>query len=139
VPVIEDLGAEHDRLLTQSNAVRAALDAGDSAGARARLDGLLELLRRHNDVEEASVFAALSASGELVDQVDALRDEHGAVWAEVTAGLRQDADVLRLLDDLRDHIAREEYDLFPATLLAVAPAEWEAIEQAAAEVRARAA
>jgi hypothetical protein len=40
-----------------------------------------------------------------------------------------------VLAELEAHIAREEYDLFPATLLAIPPRAWDAAEQAAARAR----
>jgi len=40
-----------------------------------------------------------------------------------------DESALRLLDDLHDHIGREEYDLFPASLLALGPADWARAEK----------
>lgn len=57
MPVIEDLGAEHESLLARSSDVHRAIDRGDYTAARAELDGLVHYLRRHTAVEEASVLA----------------------------------------------------------------------------------
>jgi hypothetical protein len=46
-----------------------------------------------------------------------------------------DVAVARVLGDVAAHIARVEHDLFPATLSALAPGDWEAVELAAAEAR----
>lgn len=143
MPVIEDLGADHESLLARSSEVHRAIGRGDHAIARAELDRLVHALRHHTTIEEASLFAGLRAAGEMVDHVDALTGDHAAVSSDVARldhldGAEWDAAVVRLLDELRDHISREEYDLFPATLLAIGPGDWDAIEQAAATERAHA-
>jgi hypothetical protein len=142
-PVIEGLGADHEDLLTRAGQVRSLIDAGERAAARAELDELLDRLRVHTAVEEASVFVGLRAAGELVDHVEKLAAEHHDMWA-VTAALDVDGPgwdeaVRQLLDDLHAHIADEEYDLFPAANIAIALGGWDEIEVAAAEVRAHAA
>ena len=143
MPVIDDLGADHDDLLARARRVRGLLDAGDRDQAGSQLADLLDRLRVHTEVEEASVFAGLRAAGEMVDYVDSLAGEHAYVWAVVdaldpsdTAGW--DAAVVGLLDDLQHHIGREEYDLFPATLVAIGPGEWEGVAAAAAKARSHA-
>ena len=139
--MIEDLGADHERLGDLARRVRTAIDAGDREAAHDALDDLITFLRHHTELEEASVFAALRAAGEMSDHVEALAADHAAVWDAVAALDDVDdwnARVLTLLDDLHEHIAREEYDLFPATLVALAPADWDAVEAAAREVRASA-
>lgn len=143
MPVIEDLGADHESLLARSSEVHRAIGRGDSAVAHAELDGLIHDLRHHTAVEEASVFAGLRAAGEMLDDLDALTGDHSAVWSEVARidrldGGDWDAAVVCLLNELHDHISREEYDLFPATLLAIAPGAWDDIERAAALERAHA-
>ena len=139
--MIEDLGADHEDLLARSASVRALIDAGDRPAARPALDRLVEILRHHTEIEEASIFTALRDAGELLDDVDALAGEHRAVWTmvdrlELLDDAAWDDVVLAMLDDLHDHIAREEYDLFPATLLAIGPGQWDAVEAAAREARA---
>jgi hypothetical protein len=139
MPVIEDLGADHEDLLARADLVRDRLRTGRRDDAAAAFDELVRALRRHTAVEEASLFAALRASGEMVDAVDGLADDHTMVWRTVDAldpdGAGWDGVVAGLLDDLQDHIAREEYDLFPASLMAIGPAEWDAVETAAEAVR----
>ena len=139
MPVIDELGAEHEALLTMCGAVRRAIDAGDRTGARAAFAGLLVALRLHTEVEERSILAVMRSSPELTETVDALLAEHGAVHDAVAALDEEswDAGVRKVLDDLHDHIAREEYDVFPASLLAIDLSGWDAVEAAAAEVRGR--
>jgi hypothetical protein len=113
IPVIEDLGDQHARLGVLAETVRRAAAAGDTVRARAVFDELVEVLRVHTAFEEATVFAALRSEGEMDDDVDGL------------------------LADLHVHIAREEYDLFPAMLMALSPAGWDAVERAAASCDGR--
>lgn len=141
MPVIEDLGADHEALLARGADVLRAIGRGDHATAGAELDRLVQDLRHHTVVEEASVFAGLRAAGEMLDHVEVLTGDHAAVWSDLARldhldGVEWDAAVARLLDELHDHITREEYDLFPAMLVAIGPGDWEAIEQAAARERA---
>jgi hypothetical protein len=139
MPVIEHLGADHEDLLSRAGDVRRLLRAGRGKDASAAFVELVLALRQHTTVEEAGLFTGLRAAGEMVDAVAALAEDHLAVWRTVErldphdAGW--DAAVTRLLDDLHDHIAREEYDLFPASLIAIGPADWDAVEAAASEAR----
>ena len=140
-PLIDELGDEHERLTRVAAEVRRAGRAGDRVRARARFEELTALLRVHTAAEEAGVFSALRAAGELEDQVDALLADHAAVWASIddlNGDGWEDEAVLRVIADLEAHIAREEYDLFPATVLAVPPGGWDAAEQTCARVRATA-
>ena len=144
MPVIDALGADHDELLHLASLVRRAIGRGDHPAAGVSLDRLVALLRVHTAVEEASVFAALRAAGEFPDRLDGLLGDHAAAWDAVArlgvaGGDGWAARVLALLDDLAAHIALEEYDLFPASLLAVALPDWAAVEAAAGDVRSRAA
>jgi hypothetical protein len=140
MPVIEDLGADHEELLLRSGEVRRALADDDRSRAVDGFTALVRLLRTHTAVEEASVFAGLRAAGELDGDVDALLAEHVDTWTAVDrldAGAAEwSGAVLAVLDALAVHIAREEYDVFPATLVAISPSGWDEIEQAAARVRA---
>jgi hemerythrin-like domain-containing protein len=137
MPVIERLSDDHERLLSLAQQVGRGIEAGDRPAARARLEHLLQLLRVHSDVEEASLYPALRDTGGLDEYVDALLADHDSVW-QTAAHLDEatwDNDVLTLLNEIRCHISREEYDLFPATLLAISPSAWDDVEAAAAQVR----
>lgn len=142
VPVIEDLAADHENLHTLGHDLRRLIEAGDAAAAAA-LDAFRSVLDRHCAVEEAGVFAGLRAAGELVDHVDALTVEHGAMTRALDHLDTQDpawpSEVLAVLDELHDHMCRENYDLFPATLLALDPHAWDRIEDTASQARRHAA
>jgi hypothetical protein len=138
MPLIEELAAEHERLTDLAAQVRRAVRDDDAGRARDRFGELVVLLMVHTAAEEAGVYAALRAVGELGDQVDALLADHASA-RQSTGGLGgsrwEEELVLGVIAELETHIAREEYDLFPATLLAIPPAGWDAAEQAAAQVR----
>lgn len=136
MPVIEELGAAHAQLGVLADAVRRALAGDDVVGARSVFGVLVRDLRAHTTFEEATVFAALQAEGEMGDDVAALLDDHRRAL-DAADGLAADdpswpSSVVKLLDDLHSHIAREEYDLFPAMLMALSPAGWDAVERSAA-------
>jgi hemerythrin-like domain-containing protein len=139
MPVIEGLSDDHERLSGLARKVRRGIEASDRPEARARLEDLLQLLRVHSEVEEASLYPALRDADGLDEYVDALLADHDSVWE--TAGHLDEAtwdkDVLALLNDIHCHISREEYDLFPAALLAISPSAWDDVEAAAAQVRRR--
>jgi hypothetical protein len=137
MPVIDVLGNDHIRLQDLAGRVRRAIAAGSTGQARELLAELVALLRLHTDVEEASVFAGLRAAGELGDDVDALLAQHQAAWTAVARleGESWKEEVLAFLDDLDEHIAREEYDLFPASLVFLPPLAWDEVEAAARRIR----
>ena len=64
MPVIEDLGADHEALLDLADDVERSIARQDEPAARRQFARLVEDLRLHTAVEEASVFAALVAARE---------------------------------------------------------------------------
>lgn len=133
LPVIDGLGDDHEALLAHCGAVRRAVAAGDDVAARAALAELIDRLRLHTAIEEATVFRALVAAGEFADTVDELDDDHRRARAAIDELVSLPAAVwpsaaLALVDDLRHHIAREEYDLFPAVGVALSAAQLDQIE-----------
>lgn len=140
VVLLDELGAEHDHLRDLGGRVRRALAAGHGAEASAALVRLARLLHRHTEVEEASVLAALRADGAFDLEVDALLADHDharRILADAEDGPPASDGVLAFLDDLDAHIAREEYDVFPAAAGALSPLAWDDAERAAEEARAR--
>lgn len=135
MPVIADLGDDHERILLLAGDIRRALAAGSTADAEEALEDLRVVLVLHHAVEEASLLPALATEG-LADEVATQASEHAAE-SRALAELRgvHDPSLASVLDDLHDHISREEYDLFPAALLAIGPADWDLVERHAAEAR----
>jgi hemerythrin-like domain-containing protein len=135
MPVIADLSDDHERILVLADDIRRALAAGAIDAATTTLGHLRDVLAVHHAVEEASILPALAAEG-LTEQTDSQASEHEAS-AMALAGLHDASDpsLPRLLDEIHDHIAREEYDLFPAALLAIGQGDWDRVERRAAEAR----
>lgn len=131
-PEIAELSADHDRLaalLTRLEQAVAAADAGDAAAVAASLHRILE---PHAAREEDGVFfeltrevgpdyvARFEADHELIHRLVAEASGRGPAPAWRAAAVE-------LVATLRDHILREETDLFPAAHQLLSPAQWEAI------------
>jgi hypothetical protein len=91
------------------------------------------ILGPHTEVEEHGLLPALAA--DFPDQVAALEAEHRrteAVLGEAAAGTPTDptwpARLLATLDQLRDHILKEQDGVFPAALANLGTADWNAID-----------
>jgi hemerythrin-like domain-containing protein len=125
---------EHTALVDQTYGVRQALQSGDSAGAMTVLTDLVSRLRRHVQREEDGIFRALRSSGEFLDEVDALEGEHGALEKAIAALDAETPDfpaaVTRLLDDLAVHIDREDYGIFPVSVVTLGAAGWTIVDEA---------
>jgi iron-sulfur cluster repair protein YtfE (RIC family) len=123
---------EHTALVDQAYDVRQALACGDSATAMSRLADVVPRLQRHVRREEAGIFRALRDSGEFLDEIDALEDEHGDLEKAIDAldGEAPDvsAAITRLLDDLEAHVAREDYGIFPVSVVTLGAAEWTIVD-----------
>ena len=125
---------EHTALVDESYGVRQALQTGDPAEAMTLLSELVSRLQRHVQREEDGIFRALRDSGEFLDEVDALEGEHGDL-AKAIAALDPDAQDFRasvtgLLDDLAVHIEREDYGIFPASVVTLGAVGWTIVDRA---------
>jgi hemerythrin-like domain-containing protein len=132
-PAIDELSEEHERLLDLVYGLRRKAEAGDHAQVAATLErDLAPLLRHHADKEERGLFTQLRAAWQADDRLDALVTEHRdleRLLAGVIAG-GQDWTrlLLRLADELTEHIFDEETDLFPYALYELTPAQWDEVE-----------
>jgi hemerythrin-like domain-containing protein len=134
VPPIAELMDEHSALVDQAHEVRRALSSGDAAGAMSRLTGLVAHLNRHVQREEDGIFRAMRGAGEFVDEVDQLEAEHRE-FAATIAGLDSDAaefgrTVTRLLDDLDQHVEREDLGIFPVSVVTLGATGWAMVDEA---------
>jgi hemerythrin-like domain-containing protein len=132
MPALGALGAEHDRILDLAGRVQRAIARGDASSAHADFTALVADLRVHTAVEEAGLFTELRAVGEFDGHVAGLSREHDATWETIdrlaamgATGGEWEAAVVSFLDELQDHIGREEYDLYPASIPALASEGWE--------------
>ena len=137
VAPIAELMDEHVALVEQASHVRHDLATGDRASALDRLRVLVADLERHVGREEDGVFRALRDAGEFLDESDLLEGEHRG-FAALVAGLDLDSPQLletltRLLDDLADHVEREDLGIFPVSVVTLGADGWETVDRAHAE------
>lgn len=134
VQAIRELMDEHTALVDQAYGVRRALRPDDPAEVMPLLTHLVSHLAVHVQREEDGVFQALRQSGEFLDEIDALKDEHDALEDAIgnldagTPGFP--AAVTGLLDDLAVHIDREDYGIFPVTVVTLGAAGWSVVDEA---------
>ena len=123
---IQRLMAEHESLLDLAAQLRATVVNGNEAAARAILAALTEVLHPHVQAEEQGLFAVLRERGEFLDHIDWLETEHMELSAKLAAPLTGQI-VLGICDELREHIHREEYGLFPFALADLGGEDWAAV------------
>ena len=129
---------EHDRLRELSDHIRRHLAAGHDAAAREHFAELLVVLGPHVAEEEGALFPMLSRSEDLVAHVQVLQGEHAELFddvdeiddAEAAASVeRWRSGVLRVLDDLSEHMYKEDFGLFPAALATLDGADWDEMDR----------
>jgi hemerythrin-like domain-containing protein len=125
---------EHTALVDQGYGVRQALGNDDPLVAMTLLTPLISHLQRHVQREEDGILQALRDSGEFLDEVDALETEHDDFEKAIVA-LDPDARdfqaaVSGLLDDLASHIDREDYGIFPVSVVTLGAAGWTTVDRA---------
>ena len=134
VPAIADLMAEHAALVDQAGHLRETLRSGDLAAVRYGLTELVARLTGHVRREEDGIFAALRSTGEYIDEVDALEDEHRDLETAIAeldiSSPAFAATVTRLLDDLDLHVQREELGIFPVSVVTLGAGGWNIVDEA---------
>lgn len=132
--VIAELTDEHDRLRELSRALRTAAHDGDLRAARELARSALVVLGPHTQVEESALFPAMAR--EFPDQIAHLLGEHRDIHAAL-AELDSDAidpdwpaRLLPALDQLFDHIFKEQDGVFPAAVAILDPGDWDAMAAA---------
>ena len=131
-PYIAALSAEHEVMLTLLADLERAVGAADAATATSVTARLDDLLAPHATKEERGVFAELRRSEVDDGYLGRFEDEHRVIQA-LSAGRADqpwEASARALVQQLRDHIFREETDLFPAAHQVLAPAQWDAVDAA---------
>ena len=124
---------EHTALVDQAYGVRQPLASDDAVTAMSRLADVVPRLQRHVRREEEGIFRALRASGEFLDEIEALESEHAGFEKAIDALDAEAPDVsvaiTRLLDDLEAHIAREDYGIFPVSVVTLGAVEWTIVDE----------
>ena len=133
-PVVGRLSEDHLRIHEISGRLRRAVRAGDEDAARERLSELTELLIPHVATEESGLFAELRDDQTAREFVERLCDDHDDLAAVLRQPDRERPDwnsVLAGLDQLQEHIDKEEYGVFPAAVILLSMPAWERITAAA--------
>jgi hemerythrin-like domain-containing protein len=131
MPLIRDYVAEHERASDLGDHAIRAIDQGDLGAAEEFLDAMEQVLQRHWQGEENGIFQAMAArEAQYADYVAPLVVEHREL-AELlaTVDLSDPADQQRLrvaFELLAEHISKEEDGLFPAAVVTMGGAEWDA-------------
>jgi iron-sulfur cluster repair protein YtfE (RIC family) len=131
MPLIRDYVAEHERASDLGDHAIRAIDKGDLGAAEKFLDSVEQVLERHWQGEENGIFRVMAAREEqYADYVAPLIVEHREL-AELlaTVDVSDPVDQQRLRDafeQLTEHISKEEDGLFPASVVTMGGAEWDA-------------
>jgi len=138
IATIAELTREHEAVVNLTGLVQRALAGERREEAADSCRQMLAVLAPHTVVEEEGLFTEMAQ--EFPDHIQALRSEHREiekVLGEAADGFPDDPTwpdrLLAVLDLLRDHILKEQDGVFPASLIALDPDQWERIEA----VRAR--
>lgn len=131
IPLIRDYIAEHDRAREAGDSCLRAVGHGDLALARHQLGRMAAELEAHWRGEEAGIFTVMSArDSSYADYVAPLIEEHrelSALLARIDLSVPADVHALReAVDELAEHISKEEDSLFPASLIELSGADWDA-------------
>lgn len=130
MPLLRDYIAEHERVVNHGREAVRALDGGDLDRACREATAMFDELQAHWRGEEGGLFAVMRPDPLYAEYIDPLVREHrelGAFLAAADLTLPDHQDRLRVaVDELYDHIAKEEDGLFPASLTALDGADWDA-------------
>lgn len=130
MPLIRDYVAEHERVSNLGGDAVRAMDHGSLDEARSLLATMAIELAAHWRGEENGIFAVMSSEPEYAAYIKPLVAEHrelAQLLAEVD--LDDPADRRRVkvaVRELEEHISKEEDGLFPASLIVLGGAEWDA-------------
>lgn len=130
IPLIRDYIAEHDLVVDLGGRAVRALGHGQVEEATGLVARMREELRKHWQGEENGVFTVMAAQDPMyADYVAPLVSEHRELEQFLaTIDLDSEEHRVRLqreMDDLAEHITREEDGLFPATLVSLSGPEWD--------------
>jgi len=131
MPLIRDYVAEHERAVNLGGDAVRAMDHGDLDKARTLLGSLLAELRAHWKGEENGIFAVMrGVEAEYDAYIAPLEVEHRELDELLrTVDLDRADDRRRIVaavEELNEHISKEEDGLFPASLTALSGTDWDA-------------
>lgn len=123
---VADLTAQHEEIINATGAIRKSALAKDRESVKLHVASLVELLLPHTIQEETGVFAELSKRSEFKDHVKTLCAEHERLhhlFDRLSAGEMSLVDTA--IDELREHIEKEENGLFPAAAVELEGVLWQ--------------
>ena len=128
---LAELMDEHLALLDVASDVEIALRHREHDRARAGLRRLGDLLDRHVRREEDGVFTALKETGEFLDEVAELEQEHedlhvGLADLDPAAPGVQEK-VSAMFRHLSDHIDKEDLGIFPVSVVTLRSSGWDTV------------
>ncbi len=128
IPLIKEFIAEHERVTDAAGDAARALERGDVERARELVAVMSRELAAHWAGEENGLFQVMRTDPEYAEYIAALEQEHRELAALLPSlDLTDPEDVRQLLDaidELHQHIAKEEDGLFPASLTALSGEDW---------------
>lgn len=128
---LAELMDEHFGLLDLASDLQHALSRRDDERVRELLQAFASRLDQHVRREEDGVFTALKETGEFVDEVLELEQEHHDFDAQIATLDPADPafpDRLRaLVAHLSDHIDRENLGIFPVTVVTLGARGWDVV------------
>lgn len=129
IPLLRDYIAEHALSLNLGHDAVRAIDRGDLSEARLLLDDLAAELNAHWRGEENGLFAVMSREEMFAEHIEPLVSEHrelDELLATVDLTTADGRQAIRdAVDDLFEHIRKEEDGLFPAALTSLDGDDWD--------------
>lgn len=130
MPLLRDYIAEHERVMSHGDSAVRALDRGEDTLGRQLLAAMADELRSHWRGEENGLFAVMARDELFAEHIAPLVREHRELEELLEAVDPSDPEDLerirKAVFDLREHIAKEEDGLFPASLTSLDGDEWDA-------------
>ena len=130
MPLLRDYIAEHERVMYHGDSAVRALDRGENDRGRELLAVMAEELRSHWRGEENGLFAVMAKDKLFAEHITPLVREHRELEELLEAVDPSDSEDLdrirKAVFDLREHIAKEEDGLFPASLTSLDGDDWDA-------------
>lgn len=128
---LAELMDEHMALLDVASDVEIAIRHREHERAVTQLQRLNDLLDRHVRREEDGVFTALRATGEYVDELAELEQEHDEFHTDIAALDPADpefsAKATAIFRHLSDHVDKEDLGIFPVSVVTLGASGWDTV------------
>ena len=134
VPPIAELMDEHTTLVDHAHHVRQDLASENPSAAMSRLSGHVAHLDRHVQREEDGIFRAMRATGEFLDEINALEGEHRGFAIAVAAldpeSSGFDAQVIRSSTSWMSMSSARTLGIFPVSVVTLGATGWTIVDEA---------